>query len=188
MRQFSSLNDLIRPEIPGAPDFIIERNTLIVVRDFCAKTHIWKQEVTVTASSGDEETDFILDDYGEVHAVVSMECDDYPIEDITFVPPDTLQFADALEDDISIDLIVATKPTLSDVSAPEWLMDKYEQYLVSGVLARMMAQILQPWTSVEMAAYHAARFRAGIAVAVADRGRGHKVGPLSVTRIHTGWI
>lgn len=186
MKAISTLDTLIRPEIPDAPDFIIERHALRVLRDFCAVTHIWQETlVAVTASEGDEDCE-LEPDYGEAHAVLSIDVDSYDPDKITFSPPSTLVFDAALEDDISMDVKVALKPGLTDTTVPDWLIEKYEVYLVAGVLARMMLQMNQSWSNPQLSAVYANQYRSGIAKANAHRLKEHAFKNLRVAQ--RAWI
>ena len=51
------------------------------------------------------------------------------------------------------------------VSPPDWCMNKWFDYMASGVLCRLMLQPGKPYSSVQGAQYHGRRFNEGIGIA-----------------------
>ena len=58
-------------------------------------------------------------------------------------------------------------PTDSDgfVAPPDWIMEKYLRYLVSGVVCQMMLQPGKPYSSVPGSQYHGRVFNQGVGLA-----------------------
>jgi hypothetical protein len=58
-------------------------------------------------------------------------------------------------------------PTDSDgfTEPPDWLIDKYLDYMVSGIVCRLMLQPGKPYSSIQGAQYHGRKFNTGIGIA-----------------------
>lgn len=63
--------------------------------------------------------------------------------------------------------LVTCDPTDEEgfVCPPDWVMEKYLQYVASGVVCRMMLQPGKPYSSIQGAQYHGRKFNEGIGLA-----------------------
>ena len=59
---------------------------------------------------------------------------------------------------------------------PDWIAEKYQDYLASGLLSRLAMQTGKPYSSDKMAMYHGRRFSEGISLARKEARQGHVYG------------
>lgn len=159
---------LVHADVPSCPNFLIERQAIRVIRDFCARTQVWRKDVTATLSSGDDEVTFAISGEGEVYSVAELSG---TTMSWGFVPPDTLEFDEEAEEDIDLEFEVVKIPALTDVQVPEWLLDRYEDAIVSGISARLMKQVGQDWANPQMAVMRSGEYNAGVAKARIDQNK-----------------
>ncbi len=163
------MNELLRAEIVNCPDFVIERHAIRVLRDFCMRSHVWSEEITLTIPAGDDEGALVVT-AGEPFAVRSVE----GVTGWRYIPKDTLALTDAVTEDTELEIEVSICPILTDTTVPEWLLDKYEDTIVYGVYARMMMQDNQAWTNPGMAMAYRAKYDIGVGGAKLDKVKQHR--------------
>lgn len=75
---------------------------------------------------------------------------------------------------------VALKPTRSSEKIDDVIFEEYAEAIASGALTRLMSSAGKPYTNLEMAVVHQAKFQQGINVARQRAGHGHVRSNLSV--------
>lgn len=178
MKSISDLNILIRADIPSCPDFVIERQSIRVARDFCSKTHVWKETFTETLATG-SDTLVLAPSAGEIDTIRSLTP---AFQEWEFFPPDTIQFQAEAGSDVEVSVEAALVPGLDDTEIPGWIMDRYERALVDGTYARLMMQDNQAWTSPNLAMVYKQRYDREVGRARIDKLRGFSIKQFSVNR------
>jgi hypothetical protein len=56
---------------------------------------------------------------------------------------------------------------------PDWLLEKYQKYIVSGVISVMAAHAAKPYSNLKLAGVHGRLFRTGINLAKAEAEHGY---------------
>lgn len=75
---------------------------------------------------------------------------------------------------------VALKPTRASTTIDDVIFEEYAEAIASGALTRLMSSAGKPYTNVQMAAVHQAKFQQGINLARQRAGHGHVRSNLSV--------
>jgi hypothetical protein len=98
----------------------------------------------------------------------------------TFDPPDTLHIQGSPTQSEEVFVQLSLKPTLEQAQAPQWLIQKYEDALVNGVLARLKMIANKPWSNPDYAMAHKDMFLRGIASARIHELKKHTNASLSI--------
>ena len=77
-------------------------------------------------------------------------------------------------------LRVALKPTRSSDTIDDVIFEEYAETIASGALTRLMSSAEKPYTNMDMAVVHQAKFMQGVNVARQRAGHGHVRSNLSV--------
>lgn len=171
MTALSRLLDNARIRLPGALDGLIQLELFNVIDEFCRTTNGYREIL---------ETDLVVG-----QSIYAIEPEDREILLVYQTAHPTLGVTGAIFDDGSIALPEAPVaadldyPLMTEVSLtprhgasqdaslwlPAELYERWFNYLLDGVLWRMMSQIAKPYSSERMALYHSRRFRNGMAIA-----------------------
>lgn len=175
----STIDELIRANASGCPDFVIERVAIRVLRDFCSITHIWQETNTVTLAAAATEATFAVT-AGEAFAV--SEVTGYS-DTWTFTLPATIVFEAAATTAATLEITAAVKPLLTDTEVPTWLLERHEDAIVAGIYARLLKEPSQAWTNPVLAGVYAQEYKRGIGRAKVDLVKKNKQGSF---RAHWG--
>jgi len=185
MVNMDTLLPLIRPDVPQCPDFTIESYIVRTVRDFCEQTRIWREWLNEPVDPGLET--YPLEASAEIVAVElvqtgqgvpvrplsytlpGQEEDNMDamagVQGFTFDPPNVLHLQGTPTQRMELFADVSLRPALTDTQAPQWLMEKYEDAIVSGTLYRLMTRREKPWSDPRLAGLHMQDFRRGVSAA-----------------------
>lgn len=184
------LMDNARVRLPGALDATIQAELFSVVKDFCNRTNVWQLqfdvEVTHTDLSPleypDEFTYQLFPPTGSkiVRLMESRDSRNFRVG-VRLVEPNNI-FLDRSPNEDGFYHVIGVLTVADPVTrageplAPDWLIEKFNDTLLDGVLARMMSQAAKPYTSVAMGAFHYGLFKNGIAMARLEAERGNVYG------------
>lgn len=160
------LMDNLRIKLPGALDGVLQLELFNVLDEFLKTTCAWQEEIPFTTKAG--ETEYFVTAVGPSQIVrlmwVRNDGDERDLYVETAMPvPGTLRLRHAPDEAVPMTACVAC--TVSDPATregypylPDWILAKWMDDVMDGVLARMMGQIAKPYSSERMAVYHARRF------------------------------
>ena len=141
----------------------------------------WLNDSTIEPISPDDlETEFNNTEFGWVGANWRT---DVNLPTRWYLPDDTtvgLLLAPSAGGNLRIN--VALKPTRASTTFPSWIYEKYLEIIAHGAKARLMFVPKKPYTDIELARYHQAKFDEGIANARITVATGNTRAPL---RTHT---
>lgn len=177
---FDRLMNTIRPHLPGAIDDAIRQELFMVCREFFAKSSAWRETLEFTPEAGEKEA-FVMPFAGKIERLISVEIGGRDVRGATFLPPDTVVMP--FEGDGSKEYNATFAMTVSDPItrdaypiAPDYLVERYTQTLIHGILMNMMAQPSKPYTNPAMAQFHMRKFNGGWQRALNDTKTGNTVG------------
>lgn len=172
----------LRISLPGAIDDALKIEVFNVLNDFFQGSNIWREDIEVPVTSG--VTSYELTPAGPasivrlmrvidenelpVNAVFNIVTGDMdlafsPSKDATYVAQVTLTVNDPLDrEDFPL--------------FPMWVLNLYQNDIISGVLGRMMAQPAKPYSNTQLAAFHSRNFQSAISAARAEANRGFTYG------------
>ena len=177
-----------RVRLPGATDDALQLEMFSMLDEFFKDTNAWMEDIDISVPGNDPA--------GTIYyAVPSSPSVIDKLMWVFGVPesPSTLRGA-AVGSSMQIpgELMLYTQPssnvtlrvtvalTVQDptqkdvyVSFPAWVLAKYRNTLLDGLLGRMMSQPSKPFTNAQMSVFHMRKFNSGKAQARIDVMHGH---------------
>lgn len=184
------LMDNARVRLPGALDTTIYAELFSVVKDFCFSTNVWQMQfefealarTTTPIAEPDDFTYTLSPPTGAkiVRMFGVVDPNNVPIR-VSFIEPNSVFVERSPNEDTLYRVLVVLTVTdpvarTGEPMAPDWLVEKFNDTLLDGVLARMMSQSAKPYSSPAMGALHYGMFRKGVAQARIDSDRGNVYG------------
>lgn len=174
------LMDNCRVHLPGALDSAIQRELFSVLNDFFQDSNIWYEDITFTANPTDDTIFSNPDAFtydldppssgGTPVRLLGVWNSQGVPQSATMATPGTvvLQYAPNVSDTYTARIaLTVTDPVTKEGYPvfPAWILNKYNNDILDGVLARMMGQPAKPYSNPQMAMYHARKFRGAISTA-----------------------
>lgn len=192
----STLVPDVRAHIPEVPSFIVQRDLIRATREFCERTRAWRVSVSMVtiASSSTISLTSYLPSNTELVDIISMKnsAGGAPVVPRTIVWLDenlsqwrtnntsTTASYYVRESNTTIRLIptpasvatynvrMAVKPLLTATTIDDILVNKFRETFISGALSFLFMIPRKPWTDMNAASIHAARFESGMTEAKAE--------------------
>jgi hypothetical protein len=171
------LLDNARTHLPGALDSAITQEVFNVLTDFFNRTNIWWEDVNVPLAANLQYTTVdIVPDEGRINRLLGV----YANGDITQLrrmampTPGCLQFIDVPGSDTTwtarcalcpADPVPQSGQLAGFPQAPDFVLTRYHEGLMHGVVAAMMMQVSKPYTNPKMALLHQGKYRATVSEA-----------------------
>lgn len=186
--------DLIRPELPGIFDALLDQTIVQVARDFCLRTRCWRDDFFSQGTKAGEASYELGAAWGDPVSVLRLEVNGRVLFDeieperaeyTKYRPPFrlspdfvvlTLDGCEVPCQDSQDGLVTAgaLQPAVNAALLPDLLLYRYSDEMRLGVLARLLLQGGKPWTDRELAVayrndYEALRSRATHLIARGNR-------------------
>lgn len=171
----------LRVRLPGAIDDALRLEVFNTLNEFFQDSNIWTEQISVDVQKGVSDYDITPDTPSSIVRLMWFGNLD------TKVP--TLASMNTMEGNAG-QLHLEIKPESSYTAAavisltvndpldrdgdpvfPDWVLNKYQNDIIDGVLARMMSQAAKPYTNPQMAVFHAKSFKAAVAFARIEANR-----------------
>jgi len=169
-RGIAKLMDLARVRLPGARDNIILLELFAVMNDFFQNSNCWYEDIDFTVALG--QTVYYINPTSIASPVrlLGVANAEGRVVNAVYAIPDTLTLLTSPPQTDTYTARVAltvTDPVTRDGYPifPSWVLDKYNNDILDGVLGRMMSQIAKPYSNERMAVYHMRQFRGAVAFA-----------------------
>ncbi len=184
------LMDNARVRLPGAIDATILAELFSVVKDFCDRSNVWQMqfstEVLYTELSPLSDPDaFTYSLYPPTGAKIvrllgTLDARNFRAN-AQLIEPNAILLDRSPNEDTTYyvtGVLTVTDPVTrtGEPMAPDWLIEKYNDALLDGVLGRMMSQAAKPYTSTSMGAFHYSLYRSAISKARLEAERGNVYG------------
>lgn len=153
--------------VTGAPLALIRQQEAWFFEDFCKRSEVWRHrqyaltvedqaEYAIVPPTNTAMTRFIKATIG------TWEPDIYPI-----LPNDeSITFVNAMsQNDESMEIEYVVAPINGRDTAPTWLMNRYWQGMVDGVLGYLYGMAGRPWFNAQLAVKHMDQYEHAIAMA-----------------------
>jgi hypothetical protein len=169
--RLSRLMDDLQLQLPGALVGAIQQELRNALRDFFIDTNIWLEDVSFKTKADVISYDITpTTPSTPVRLMQLTNADGLAVRYATMPEFGTLMLANAPSQPEKWSARVAL--TVSGVSDregnpyfPMWVLDRYYDTVLSGVLARMMVQSAKPYGNQQMAGYHQKQYLRGKAEA-----------------------
>jgi hypothetical protein len=175
-----------RVHLPGALDAALQYEVFNVLNDFFQDTNIWKEDITfqVTAQDPAPATIYEIEQSGTsaINRLLGIvDANNIPVNGAMATPGEiTLQTSPSGTGTFTATVAL----TLDDPVAksgtnigfpyfPEWVLNKYNTGILSGVIARMMLQPAKPYSNTALSAVHHRKYAKTAATAKAEALHGN---------------
>jgi hypothetical protein len=170
-----------RNRLPGALDPVTKQEFFATMFEFFSDSNCWREDVTfgVTPSSSFYEIE--PDETASINRLMYIvNSGGAPINGLMKTPGEiTLQHAPASTDTYTATVALnVTDPTdrNSYPQFPDWILNKYNNELLDGLLGRMMSQPAKPYSSERLSIFHTRKFRAAVAKAKVEANHANLYG------------
>lgn len=181
------LMDNARIRLPGALDNAIKLELFSVLNEFFQSTNIWYEDIPfpvtpVNVSYLENPSAYTYSvmpaEGGVINRLVAVWNSDGFAQAATMpIPGEVILKNSPNEADTYTARVAKTVTDPVDSGGypefPDWILNKYGNDILDGVLARMMGQLAKPYSSAQMAAYHMRSFRAAVGKAKAEALHGN---------------
>lgn len=172
--KFSAFATFVRPEAPGAPDFLIERSVRETAIDFCRRTGVYIPEPeNITIIKGINEYDVTVPAGTELNYITDVFADQIKLQPVSYnrlleklgdeteqgtpmyyAQRDNTNFyvAPIPSGADTFRVLYTLKPTATASSLPDSVAKEHQETLIQGSLYRLQMMPNQPFTNPGSAA------------------------------------
>lgn len=175
-----------RSALPGATQDVIQLALFAVMDEFFKGTNLWQEDIDFSVPGMQPAgTIYYLTPTGPCIIDKLMWCYGVPTDTNTLrgtrifcamsTPGEIVLKSQPSSDQLYRATVALTvdDPTQRDgyVAFPKWVLDKYRDVLLSGLLGRMLSQPQKPWTNNQLSVYHLRKWNSGVGLARVDGTR-----------------
>jgi hypothetical protein len=162
--------------VPGALDDVLKLKLFDVVSKFMDETSAVNETDTITTIAGVTEYEVFPTGPYQITRLLSLADTDGREVDATMDVPGTIILGLPPEAGNVYTASMALKPldpvdNDGYVQCPDWLVNKYSQVFVHGVMGALFSLPAKPYSNERLAIYHMRAFNAGIGSARVDVAR-----------------
>lgn len=205
MASLSTLVPDVRVEIPDIPSFVAERQILRAARELCEEARCWRVNISLSTVADTATVDIstLLPTETELVDIITMKAEDgrSPVDPTTWAHMDENETDWRVEtNDVACKYVisanniirlipipastvadayyarVAVKPTLDADELDDILVNKHDELLTRGALARLYRMPRKTWTDPSLAAHHLTAFEEGIRAARTEAADEYQTG------------
>lgn len=170
----------VTSRLPGVVPDLVNMQLKQVYSDFLDRTNAWWQDVSVAIDTTNTSYD-VSPDEGMVNRALSIKNGngsdveaDLTLQDAG-MPMLVLRQLVSQADTYTVRVSLLPAPS-QPLTVPDWMFDKYRLTLLDGVLGRMYAMPMKPFTSEQLAIYHTRSYNAGVSRARVEQTHSHRWG------------
>jgi hypothetical protein len=156
------LMDNARVNLPGALDGAIQLEIFNILNDFFQKTNLWTQDISfpVTTANTRGTTITVTPTTGLINRLMYVLNASMDARAMSMPIPGSLLFVDVPNTTETwtarvaltvTDPIASSGDSIGFPEAPAWILSKYNNGLLAGVLGNMYMQVSKPYTNSKMA-------------------------------------
>ncbi len=204
---WSGFYDYIAPDLPGCPLAAIDVALRQAAIAFCEQSLAWGYDhPEISIVSGTNTYDYVPPAQAVVHAITYAELDGkelasqaasysiniYDWRNRTGTPKYVLGGTTALtlvsrpDANGTLKLTVALKPSPAATGLDDSIFNEYREAIVHGALSRSMMSPKKPYTSTQLAQYHAQQFMIKTGQAGMRQARNYTCAPLQTAILRRG--
>lgn len=153
----------VTPGMNGIPDFVATKRVREAVIEFCEKTWIYKDDLTITTEPDETEYTLTAPANTVIQAVLSVQDDDEYLLNFT-VESDfsSITLTNTPSEAFDMTIKVALAPDEDSTSFPDFIWARHRRPLVAGGKAYCFGMENRPWTSHDEEARNLVRFKNGL--------------------------
>ena len=178
------LMDHARIRLPGALDAAIQMELFVVLKEFFSGSNCWYEDIAFTANPTDSDVWADPDAYtydlipcdGTITRLIHVVDGSGRTIKASMPHPGTLLLAYAPSEPETYTARVAltvVDPVTREgyPQFPDWLLHRYFEDILDGLLGRMMSQLAKPYSAPQVAAVHLRKFKQAIQKAKVEASR-----------------
>ena len=150
-----SLYDLlprVSPYVVSCPTAVQQQMLREVVFDFCARTHAWRETISVTTEADEDTYTLTPTGVGAIAHVRDVRLDDVPIN-AEWDESSELELSVTPDDDQTLTVDSALLPTVATTTLPDAFLARWGQALAHGALGRLKSMQGKPWSGADWDVY-----------------------------------
>lgn len=163
----------VRIHVPGATDAVLQYELYNVMNDFFQDSNIWQEDIPFKVKSGINEYQIEQSSVSSIVRLLYMvNSSNYAVFGTMLTPGDiVLDVTPSNADTFTATVALTVDDPVAKSGFPEfpeWVLDKYMTGIVDGLVGRMMAQPVKPYSNPQLALLRQRSFRATVAQAKAE--------------------
>lgn len=180
---WADIHSLVLPDVPGCPTPTIDVALAASAADFCARSHIWREELDPEiVISGIADYELSPNTTGAVlESVLWANLDGQPLEHVDaryveksklddtgkptsfwLINDTTVRLLPIPDDRYDLTTAISVKPSRAATGVEDWIYESYVEPIVSGAIWRLARTPGKAWSDPEIAMYHHRMFEVGI--------------------------
>lgn len=171
------LMDNLRISLPGAVDAALRLEVFNALNDFFQGSNIWREDIEVPITAG--VTNYEITPTGPaviVRLIGVIDSNKLPVKAVLDLITGELALASAPSqtDTYTAQVVLTVNDPLDREGYPVfpmWVLNLYQNDIISGVLGRMMMQPAKPYSNLPLAAAYTRSFQSAISAARAEANR-----------------
>lgn len=174
--EVNRLMDNLRIQLPGAIDDVLRLEVFNTLNDFFQDTNIWFEDIDFDVVANQQVYELISSGPSAIVRLLAVVDDAERYITAFMDTPGEIQLRDSPTTPATYTARVAL--TINDPLDregnpvfPMWVLNKYQNDIIDGVLGRMMAQPAKPYSNAQLAVLHARKFAAAIGFARKETNR-----------------
>lgn len=193
---FQRILDSARARLPGAMTGSIQQELYNVIKEFCERTNVWQEAIPFTTHPNDHSYRITASSPAAlITRLLWIEGTRHGSHETTFTPgimyngslemtgvsstilhlPHGTGAGDVWRAHVALTITDPSGPTgLPQI--PDWIIDKYYDAILNGVVANMMMQGAKPYSNLQGAQFHGRKFRDGMTKARAETAHRYQRG------------
>lgn len=177
-QDMNRLMDSAKIRLPGAMDANIQNELFYCLNEFFQTSNIWYEDIQfpVTATSlsqfsnPEAYTYTVVPSSGTINRLIGVaNSQGIPQGAVMATPGEVvLRFSPNADDTYTARVALTVTDPVTREGYPEfpaWILNKYGNDILDGVLSRMMSQLAKPYSNPQMAMVHAKNFKNAISQA-----------------------
>lgn len=173
LETLSSLAANLVYRLPGCPDMVVRKTLEDVYRDFCRRSCCLRGRWRFDLKEGERRYPLFSDIAGVIDSVTSVRSGRFVLSEPYDYRADLRGIPEIVMSERTVpsegrprfghcEAEFVVVPRIGSENAPKWLLDRYGDSMVSGVLARLMSMSGKPWTDTAQAPAEGMRYENGI--------------------------
>ena len=183
--------DQARLQLPGVLDGTLRLELFNVLKEFCERTNLWQEDIEVPVQPRVPEYTLPSLEGAQIVRLMWLEGQRSrpnasspdqrgPRRNGFILRPGSMDTVLVIPHPPSMDeawhahiTLTVADPTNDEgiPAVPDWIAERYHDYLASGLLSRVSAHGNKPYSNAKLATLHAARFSTGVTNGISDARR-----------------
>lgn len=178
MIQPKAFYNLVRPELPGITEPMLDFNIVQTCADFCQTARVWQEPLIRQNTVAGQDRYSLIATYGQPLSVLHLRINGMAIWDrrkhfnarySRYHPPfrvsqnvDTLTLTrDEVPSDTQaggFQVLAVLQPRVNDALVPDVLFNQFADEIRQGTLSRLMLMAGKPWSNPQLGAFYAGEY------------------------------